>query len=162
NYQPSGEWPKGTGHSYIDGVAVLVASQVTAQNGLSIHPVESYYREEMDRDPITSELWGLAPVPGYSNPQYTKPAINKDSKSWPAEWPRALDLTPEWNNYWYGYFGRGVLNSDFETFFVADDNRDGEYRRPPYSYFPIQSDTTWGGIGIRVEVRGFQWSHVLA
>jgi len=29
-YQPSGEWPKGTGHSYLDGVCVLIASEVTA------------------------------------------------------------------------------------------------------------------------------------
>jgi len=160
-FQPSGEWPKGTGHSYIDGVCVLIGSEIQTKNGI-VHSIESNYREEMDKDPTTGELWGLAPVPNYSNPSSTKPAINKDATSWPTTWPNALGLSSDWDGYWYGYFGKGVMNSDFETFFVLDDNRDGEFRRAPYSYYPIQSDTTWGGVGIRVEVRGFQWSHVLA
>ncbi|MCR4416785.1 MAG: hypothetical protein NUV92_03470 [Ignavibacteria bacterium] len=162
-YQPSGEWPKGSGHSYLDGVCVLIASEVTAPGtGQKIHPLESSYREWMDKDPVTGEIWGLEPVPGYVNPSSTKPAINTDPKSWPPIWPRALNLTPDWNGYWYGYFGRGVMNSDFETFFVMDDSRDKEFTRPPYLYFPIASDSDRGGLGLRVEVRGFQWSHVLA
>lgn len=162
-YQPSGEWPKGSGHSYLDGVCVLIASEVTAPgNGQTIHPLETSYREWMDKDPSTGEIWGLEPVPGYVNPSSTKPAINTDPKSWPDYWPVALNLTPEWNGFWYGYFGRGVLNSDFETFFVMDDSRDKEFTRTPFNYFPIASDQDRGGLGLRVEVRGFQWSHVLA
>lgn len=162
-YQPSGEWPKGTGHSYLDGVCVLISSEVRAPgSGQIIHPLETSYREWMDKDPVTGEIWGLEPIPGYVNPSSTKPAINTDPKSWPQMWPRALNLTPEWNGYWYGYFGRGVMNSDFETFFVMDDSRDKEYTRAPFLYFPILSDSTHGGLGLRVEVRGFQWSHVLA
>ncbi|MEP0859907.1 MAG: hypothetical protein HRF52_00535 [Ignavibacterium sp.] len=162
-YQPSGEWPKGSGHSYLDGVCVLIASEVTAPgNGQTIHPLETSYREWMDKDPSTGEIWGLEPVPGYVNPSSTKPAINTDPKSWPDFWPVALNLTPEWNGFWYGYFGRGVLNSDFETFFVMDDSRDKEFTRTPFNYYPITSDQDRGGLGLRVEVRGFQWSHVLA
>lgn len=162
-YQPSGEWPKGTGHSYLDGVCVLIASEVRAPgNNQIIHPLETSYREWMDKDPITGEIWGLEPIPGYVNPSSTKPAINTDPKSWPLIWPRALNLTPEWNGYWYGYFGRGVMNSDFETFFVMDDSRDKEFTRAPYLYYPIAADSDRGGLGLRVEVRGFQWSHVLA
>ncbi|MFN3873360.1 MAG: hypothetical protein ACK4R9_10190 [Ignavibacterium sp.] len=162
-YQPSGEWPKGSGHSYLDGVCVLIASEVTAPgNGQTVHPLETSYREWMDKDPSTGEIWGLEPVPGYVNPSSTKPAINTDPKSWPDFWPAALNLTPEWNGYWYGYFGRGVLNSDFETFFVMDDSRDREFTRTPFNYYPIASDLDRGGLGLRVEVRGFQWSHVLA
>jgi hypothetical protein len=160
-FQPSGEWPKGSGHSYIDGVCVLIGSEIQTKSGI-VHSIESNYREEMDKDPTTGELWGLAPVPNYSNPSSTKPAINKDAKSWPSSWPAALGLTPDWDGFWYGYFGKGIMNSDFETFFVLDDNRDGEFRRAPYNFYPMQNDTSWGGIGIRVEVRGFQWSHVLA
>jgi hypothetical protein len=54
------------------------------------------------------------------------------------------------------------MNSDFETFFVMDDSKDGEFNRLPYSYYPIAGNQTEAGIGLRVEVRGFQWSHVLA
>ncbi len=162
-YQPSGEWPKGTGHSYLDGVCVLIASEVTVPvTGQKIHPLETSYREWMDKDPVTGEIWGLEPIPGYVNPSSTKPAISTDPKSWPQLWPKALNLTPEWNGYWYGYFGRGVMNSDFETFFALDDSRDKEFTRAPYLYFPVAADSDRGGLGLRVEVRGFQWSHVLA
>jgi len=66
--QPSGEWPKGTGHSYLDGLCVLIASEVTAPgNSQVIHPLQTSYREWMDIDPNTGEIWGLEPVPGYSN-----------------------------------------------------------------------------------------------
>lgn len=169
-YQPSGEWPKGTGHSYLDGVCVLIASEVQAPSGQIIHPLETSYREWMDKDPSTGLIWGLEPVPGYINEtqhdeyplEKLTPAINTNPHSWPKVWPDALDLTPDWNGYWYGYFGKGVNNSDFETFFVMDDSKDKEWTRVPYNYFPIASDPDRGGLGIRVEVRGFQWSHVLA
>ena len=162
-YQPSGEWPKGSGHSYLDGVCVLIAAEVTAPGtGKLIHPLETYYREWVDKDPVTGENWTLMPVPGYSNAASERPAINTITDSWPEVWPRALGLTPEWNKYWYGYFGRGVQNSDFETFFVMDDSKDKEFTRSPYNFFPIANDHDRGGLGLRIEVRGFQWSHVLA
>lgn len=165
-YAPSGEWPKGSGHGYLDGVCVLIAGEVMAPGtGKLVHPLETYYREWVDKDPVTGEMWTLTPVPGYSNPSVEKPSINTDPKSWPAVWPAALDLESNggnWNGYWYGYFGKGVMNSDFETFFVMDDSRDKEYQRVPYHFYPIASDSSFGGLGMRVEVRGFQWSHVLA
>lgn len=163
-FQPSGEWPKGTGESYLDGVAVLIASQKIAP-GLQtpITPLETSYREWMDEDPVTGQIWGLEPLPGYSNLQSTNPAISNDPDSWPELWPRALpNVDSEWDGLWYGYFGRGVINSDFETFFVMDDSKDKEFTRSPYNYFPIAADPNRGGLGLRTEVRGFQWSHVLA
>ncbi|MCP4711663.1 MAG: hypothetical protein GY869_23845, partial [Planctomycetes bacterium] len=64
--------------------------------------------------------------------------------------------------YWHGFFGRGVKNADIETYYVMDDANDKEWCRPPFNYFPIAADSARGGLGLRVEVRGFQWSHVLA
>lgn len=162
-FQPSGEWPKGTGHSYLDGVSVLIASEITAPGtGQIVHPLQTSYREWMDKDPVTGEIWGLEPVPGYTDASSESPAINTNPSTWPPNWPTALNLTSDWDGYWYGYFGRGVLNSDFETFFVMDDSKDREFVRNPFFYYPIASDTNRGGLGLRVEVRGFQWSHVLA
>ncbi len=163
-YSPSGEWPKGSGHGYLDGVAVLISTEITAPgNGMLVHPLETSYREWMDRDPVTGLIWGLEPVPGYANPSESNPAINTNTDSWPDIWPRALSNVDEtWDGLWYGYFGKGVQNSDFETFFVMDDSKDGEFARPPYNFFPIESDSNRKGLGLRVEVRGFQWSHVLA
>ncbi len=161
-YSPSGEWPKGSGHNYLDGVCVLIATELHTQGG-TVHTLETSYREWMDRDPVTGLIWGLEPVPGYINPSSETPAISTNPKSWPAQWPRALpNINSNWDGYWYGYFGRGVKNADFETFFVMDDSKDGEFSRPPYNYFPIAEDSSRHGMGIRVEVRGFQWSHVLA
>ncbi len=190
--QPSGEWPKGTGHSYLDGVCVLVGAKVLVMiNGDStfITPMEAAYREHMDKDPVTGEDWGWEPVPGYLNPSGNSPAVSNNPKTWPEIWPDAvfiaLDQPKEnWINqkevngepgvdddrdgevdnftYWHGFFGRGVKNADIETYFVMDDSRDREWARLPYNYFPIKSDHQRGGLGLRVEVRGFQWSHVLA
>lgn len=161
-FSPSGEWPKGSGHNYLDGVAVLIASEVETDGGI-VHPLESSYREWMDRDPISGTIWGLEPVPGYVNASSEKPAISNDPTTWPEIWPKTLPNVDEtWDGLWYGYFGRGVINSDFETFFVMDDSKDGEFARAPYNYYPIAADSNRKGLGLRVEVRGFQWSHVLA
>jgi hypothetical protein len=164
-FAPSGEWPKGSGHQYLDGVCVLVAAEVTAPgNGQTVHPLETQYREEMSKDPVTGQIWGFEPVPGYvaSSTKVTSPAINRDTTTFPPSWPIAVGVGSEYNGYWYGYFGKGVSNADFETYFVMDDSKDQKFTRPPYSFYPIASDSTRGGLGLRVEVRGFQWSHVLA
>lgn len=190
--QPSGEWPKGTGHSYLDGVCMLVGAKVTVNvNGIpvDITPMEAAYREHVDKDPVTGEDWGWEPVPGYLNPTGNSPAISNNSRSWPELWPDAVftaiaQPASNWINeqevngepgidddrdgdvdnftYWHGFFGRGVKNADIETYFVMDDSRDREWSRAPYNYFPIEADHQRGGLGLRVEVRGFQWSHVLA
>ena len=190
--QPSGEWPKGTGHSYLDGVCLLVGARVLVDvNGapLFITPIETAYREHFDRDPVTGEPWGWEPVPGYLNPSGDRPAVSNDPRSWPTLWPDAVFValdqpSANWINqaevngeagvdddrdgvidnftYWHGFFGRGVKNADLETYFVIDDSKDREWSRAPYNYYPIKDDSARGGLGLRVEVRGFQWSHVLA
>lgn len=160
--RPSGEWPKGTGHHYLDGCTPIVSASILTPVGL-VHPAETSYREQVDVDPATGQLWVMEPIPGYVNPSSEEPAISTKPYTWPDMWPRTLPLiTPEWDGYWFGYFGRGVQNADFETFYVMDDSQDREYNRPPYGYFPIPTDSMRGGVGIREEVRGFQWSHVLA
>ena len=59
-FQPSGEWPKGTGHSYLDGVGVLIATELNAPgNNEIIHPLETCYREWMDKDPLNRNNMGV-------------------------------------------------------------------------------------------------------
>ncbi len=161
-FAPSVEWPAGTGHNNLDGTAVLISARVTTPTGYRVNPLITRYREYDSQDPVTGVHWGLEPVPGYQNPQSTSPAVNIDTTTIPTEWPAALDLDPSWNGKWYGYFGKGVSNADFETFFVMDDSQDKKYMRAPYNYYPVAGDSNRGGLGLRVEVRGFQWSHVLA
>ena len=158
--RPSGEWTSGSDHNYIDGGTPIVSSRVETTVGV-VHPAETSYREQIDIDPVTGKFWVMEPVPGYINPISSKPAMSNDSSSWPLIWPSALNLTDEWNGHWYGYFGKDVLNADLETYFVMDDSQDKEWARAPYDFYPILSDTGRGGLGLRVEVRGFQWSNKL-
>jgi hypothetical protein len=84
--QPSGEWPKGSGHSYLDGICVLVGASVLVRVGgvpTIITPMEAAYREHFDKDPVTGDPWGWEPVPGYLNPTGDSPAISNNSGSWP-------------------------------------------------------------------------------
>jgi hypothetical protein len=158
-FQPSCEWPKGSGQSYIDGVAMWVAAETVDIYGDTIHPLETNYREYVDYEPETGKVWGWYPLPGYANLSQDYPAMSNDPRTWPYRWPDQ----PEWYNketgepYWNGYFGMGVKNADLETYFVMDDAYDKEF-----AFYPDSTDSSRGGLGLRVAVRGFQWSHVWA
>ncbi len=151
---PSGEWPKGTGHEYLDGVAVIVQAETKDKNNNIIHPLETNYREFIRKDPVSKIPWGWEPLPGYANAIQDEPAMSNKSSTWPSRWP---DRSTDWNGLWNGFFGRGILNADLETYFRIDDAADKQYQ-----YFPNPLDTTRGGLGLQVAVRGFQWSQVLA
>lgn len=157
--QPSGEWPRGSGHSYVDGVAFVVSTRTTDAEGNTIYPMSTNYREFIDLDPVTKIPWGWEPLPGYSNPTQDSPARSDDESTWPSEWPdRPIDWAGEWN----GFFGRGVMNADVETYFVFDDAPDREWTREPHRFYPCPDDTSRGGLGLEVAARGFQWNHPLA
>lgn len=161
-YSPSMEWPKGVPHNYVDGTALLVGTILNLPSGAKQKSVATAYREHVDKDPQGNELV-FEPLPGYVNSSSEIPAISTNKTTWPSFWPRAIpEIDPSWDGSWYGYFGKGVQNADAETFFVMDDSQDKEYHRAPYNYTPLASDPDRGGMGLRVEVRGFQWSHVLA
>ena len=154
---PSGEWPKGSGHEYLDGVAVIVQAETRDKNNNIIHPLETNYREfNRGAPPRPGGIpWGWEPLPGYQKENQDEPAMSNNSKTWPATWP---DRSTEWNGLWNGFFGRGILNADLETYFRMDDAADKGY--PDFRCDP--SDSTRGGLGLQVAVRGFQWSQVLA
>ena len=158
--QPSCEWPKGSGHSYFDSVAPWVAAEVVDIHDSTIHPLEANYRENVDLVPGTGVVAGWQPLPGYVNLDQDSPAMSNDPYTWPERWPDQ----PEWYDketfepHWNGYFGMGVKNADLETYFVMDDAND----RAEFAFYPDSTDLARGGLGLRVAVRGFQWSHVLA
>ncbi|MFA5803988.1 MAG: hypothetical protein WC879_05045 [Melioribacteraceae bacterium] len=154
----SGVWPKGTNHTYIDGVAVIVQAEAKDPSGRLIHPLESNYYEFTRYDPATGITYGWWPLPGYSAPYSKIPARSDDQTSWPSSWP---DRPFEWNSTWNGFFGKGVKNADVETYFVFDDNEDREYLIKN-KFTPDIDDPTRGGLGMQVKARGFQWSQVLA
>ncbi|MGB2869224.1 MAG: hypothetical protein WBD36_12280 [Bacteroidota bacterium] len=152
--QPSGEWPKGSGHTYVDGVAVIVQAETKDSSGVTIHPLETNYREFNRKDPVSTVPWGWEPLPGYANPTQDQPAMSNNPATWPSFWP---DRASDWSGYWNGFFGKGIQNADLETYFRMDDSPDKQY-----AYRPDPSDSSRGGLGLQVAVRGFQWSQVLA
>ena len=154
----SGVWPKGTNHTYIDGVAVIVQAETQDPSGNIIHPLETNYYEYTRYDVSTGVTYGWWPLPGYANRFQSSPARSDDPTTWPPHWP---DRPSTWDGRWNGFFGNGVLNADLETYFVMDDNEDRQYILTNH-FYPDAADTTRGGLGMQVHARGFQWSQVLA
>ncbi len=144
-----------------------------------LHPLyylQTSYREEMDRPPVGNFFWGFYPCWGYFNELSEYPAMSNKPSSWPVNgWP-AKGLARKWPGEWDGRFGRGVIYAQLETYFVVNDAQDQEYLgiEDRWKYYPrdsikigylypdkvtIQKGLPWGGLGIRVEQRGFQWNN---
>ncbi len=153
----SGVWPKGTNHTYVDGVAVIVQAETKDPGGNIIHPLETNYYEYVRAD-NAGVTYGWQPLPGYTTRESKTPAQSTDPSSWPSTWP---DRPADWNGQWNGFFGKNVLNADLESYFVFDDNSDREYLLA-HNFHPDADDPTRGGLGMQVHARGFQWSQVLA
>ncbi len=154
----SGVWPKGTNHTYVDGVAIIVQAEAQDPAGNLIHPLETNYYEFTRYNPATGVTYGWWPLPGYSSPFSNSPARSDDASTWPTTWP---DRPADWNNSWNGFFGKGIFNADVETYFVFDDNEDRQYINE-HNFHPDADDPSRGGLGMQVRARGFQWSQVLA
>jgi hypothetical protein len=182
-------WPNNeNGTKMLDGIGLLIGARVYIKNdsipvenpaGISgldtLYFLQTSYREEMDRDPTGTVEWGFYPIFGYFNELSEYPAMSNRRESWPTSgWP-STGYTKKWPGEWNGRFGRGVIYADLETFFVVNDAQDLEYLGPEdkVRYFPrpgrfigdnypavsIQKGKPWGGIGVRVEQRGFQWNN---
>ena len=154
----SGVWPKGTNHTYIDGVAVIVQAEAMIPAGVSIHPLETNYYEYTRNDLATGSRTAGGRSPIMRARFQSSPAQSNDPETWPSHWP---DRPSDWDGYGTAIFGKGVQNADLETYFVFDDNEDREYILKNH-FHPDAADTTRGGLGMQVHARGFQWSQVLA
>jgi hypothetical protein len=129
--------------------------------------------------------WALTPVFGYFNELSESPAISIDPNTWPIDgWPSRGDEL-KWPGEWNGRFGRGVQYAQLESYFVMNDAQDQEWIQPSrrVKYYPrrqydgdgnvvnevfigdkrstvtTQRGLPWGGLGLRVEVRGYQWNN---
>ena len=137
--------------------------------------LETSYREFSETDPTGTVKWGFYPVSGYFNDLGEYPAMSNLPDSWPVRgWP-SQGRSLKWKGEWNGRFGRGVTYADLETFFVVNDAQDQEYLGSDdrVKYYPrkgvrigdirpeitIQRGLPWGGVGLRVETRGFQWNN---
>ncbi len=169
-----------------DSIPVTDLSLVQGRNDLdTLYYCQSSYREHMDLNPDGTVEWGLYPVFGYFNELSETPAMSNLPDSWPVlGWPAYGDNLI-WPGEWNGRFGRGIMKADQECYFVVNDAHDQEYlgKNDTVKYYPrriygadgeilqevkigdkksdvtIQKGLPWGGLGLRVQTRGFQWSH---
>lgn len=185
------EWPKGTGDEYIGDISICVGveyfNRLLNKPIRSVAVTQSPARGRDEVNPANpAEYWTFMPLPGFANPESTLVAMSHQGISWPDVWP-----DKGWPGSWNGYFGRDVMNADQESYFWMDDSRDREflqakewaYRDTVETYFPglweetfptnpdsmevpriepWHGDSTHAGLGLKVAVRGFQWSHALA
>ena len=160
----------------IDSVVVSDPLEIGDGEGLhKLYFLQTSYREEMDVNPAGTFEYGFYPAFGYFNETSEYPAMSNRPSSWPPNgWP-ATGTSTKWPGEWDGRFGRGVIYADLETYFVANDAQDQEYLELPdrVRYYPRRNKTIgqmrdnvtigkgnpWGGLGIRVETRGFQWNN---
>lgn len=156
------EVPKGSGLNYTDGITPFILSKVRLTNGDSAYIMETGYRERQEQSPFAARVMRFEPRPGYfqANPGINRgrsPAISNDPRTWPDTWP---DKDGTWDGWWNGYFGK-VPAADQESFTVMDDDYYDKWRRGSTNgtYIADSRDSSRGGLGMRVEVRGFQWSN---
>jgi hypothetical protein len=141
----------------------------------TLYYCQTSYRQGMDTDPTGTLEWGFYPPFGYINENSEYPAMSNRPNSWPVNgWPSSGEEL-KWPGEWDGRFGRGIIYADLETYFVVNDAHDQEYLgfEDQIKYYPrpgvkigdkrpdvtIQKDKPWGGLGVRVEQRGFQWNN---
>ncbi|MBX2821747.1 MAG: hypothetical protein KTR29_18765 [Rhodothermaceae bacterium] len=172
----SAEVPRGTGLNYSDGITPFVLARITQANGREAYMMQTGYRERQASSPFSGRVMRYEPRPGYAEPS---PNINRGRSialsNDPRTWPGAMDESgmprdgndpancwydkrnvaddPGWCGSWNGFFGKRP-NADQESFFVMDDNF-----YDAWNFFPDSRDSTRNGLGLRVEVRGFQWAN---
>jgi len=161
-----------------DTIPVTDEAQIASRSDLdTLYFIEAMWNFEdmLDQNPAGDIVWGLHAVPGYFNELSESPAVSDDPLSWPpAGWP-SRGGEKKWQGEWNGRFGRGVKYAQLESYFVANDAQDQEYLQPDLrvKYYPrpgvkigdknpnvtIQKGRPWGGLGVRIEVRGYQWEN---
>ena len=156
----SAEVPKGSGMNYTDGITPFVLTHIVQRNGIDAFIMETGYRERQEQSPYTGKIMRFEPRPGFfqADPSINtgrSVALSNDPRTWPNQWPDKMGDTsdPGWHGSWDGYFGKRP-SADQESYFVMDDDFYDKW-----NYYPDSRDPTRRGLGLRVEVRGFQWAN---
>ena len=157
-HPPPTEYPKGSGETYLTGATIIIAAEIVDVNGDTVHTIVTNFRIFVDRSP-EGVPQTFEPLPGFDNPAGSSVAMSHLPASWPPFWPDKLEdaADPGWPGSWNGFFGKNVFRADQESYFVMDDDKDDEF-----DFFPDSTDYSRRGLGLRVGVRGLQWSEFLA
>ena len=159
----------------VDTIPLTELADIYTTDHHTLYYLQTSYREEMDINPLGTVEWGFYPIFGYFDETGEYPAMSNIESSWPSGgWP-STEYQTKWPGEWNGRFGRGVIYADQESYYVVNDAQDQENLGPEdnVKYFPrpghyvgdlkpdvtIQPGVPWGGLGLRVSVRGFQWNN---
>jgi hypothetical protein len=190
NEGPSGAW-KYDANGYVGDVSPVVGLRLPIRDyrrgalpldGISdtlysviITPVSRPGGGEGGFDGSTQSTF--EPIPGFTGPDLGEVgkgiAMSHLPETWPPFWPDypewtysgtpiiidGVDKTPAVD--WNGFFGRGQLNADQESYFWMDDDQDRE-NFAQNDFLPDANDLSRRGHGLQVSVRGLQWSNFLA
>jgi hypothetical protein len=154
------EVPKGSGMNYSDGITPFVLARIIQRDGSPSYIMETGFRERQGSSPFFNRIMRFEPRPGYFEPDPGRnpgrsPAISSDPRTWPPSWPdkRNDPDDPGWAGSWNGYFGKQIV-ADQESYTVMDDDY-----YDAWDFYPDSRDSTRRGLGLRIEVRGFQWAN---
>ena len=157
------EAPKGSGMNYGEGFTPFVLAKIRQNNGSDAYIMETGFRERQGISPLTGRVMRFEPRPGYIQPDPSvntarSPAISNDPHTWPGFWPDKLANPddPGWRGSWNGYFGKHPA-ADLESYSVMDDDF-----YDAWDFYPVITDPTRRGLGLRIEVRGLQWAQTQA
>ncbi len=182
-----GEWPRGRGEAgyYVGDMLPMVAAEIPVDsNGDGVADATTR-RVTTVRGPRAGPdgpigqpnvFWGMEAMGGFASEDLRpstddvndSPAISVDPGTWPRIWPDQPDwIDPATGRAdWNGYFGRGVTNADYESYFWMDDHNDRKLQDHAnfshFNFLPDSTDLSRGGMGIALKTRGMQWSHLLA
>ncbi|MCK4639810.1 MAG: hypothetical protein KAU06_00595 [Candidatus Marinimicrobia bacterium] len=174
----AGEWPINSGMVQMGNASSYVTTQLRVFAGVdstgdstyaNITPVvfsQGWDPNRFSHDSLGKFL-GFEPLPGYynlaqkeSNP-HEAVAMSHQAFTWPASWPDKVEdaLDPGWSGHWNGYFGKDQKNADQESYYVTDDYQFTKKIQGIPLPLPIAADPNRGGLGLRQQVRGLQWSN---
>lgn len=173
----AGEWPIGSGKVQLGNTSPYVMSEIK----IPVDTVDGKIIYEALTPVIFAEGWdpnrfshdslgrfqGFEPLPGFLNisqkekdPKHAI-AMSHQAMTWPAFWPDKMTdpNDPGWKNAWNGYFGKDQKNADEESYFVMDDYQYDKLIRGFHLPRPVPAEPARGGLGLRMAVRGLQWSN---
>jgi len=93
-----------------------------------------------------NEPWGWEPLAGYAAEESNSLALYTKPESWPENWEN-----------WPGTYKANASTADEAIYYVMDDRFNQEF-----PFYPFKNNQDVGGMGLRVQVRAYQWANVLA
>jgi hypothetical protein len=174
---PAGAWKYRT-NKYVGDVSPLVGVRLPYRDYNSDGIIDTLHSVVItdvsrpgggDYSPGGGDSWTFEPIPGFANPTYDPSQSSKGvaMSHLPETWPNFWPDQPTWVDSngladWNGYFGRDQMSADQESYYMMDDDSDKKMFLN-YGFIPDTiNDQSRRGQGLRMSVRGLQWSDFLA